>query len=197
MGDTTFARTIDGLEVPAEGTWDFDTAHSSLTIIARHMMFTKVRGTLSGLSGAIHVAEKPEDSWVEVEVDASSVDTRNETRDQHLRSQDFLHVENFPKITFRSTKVEHLGGPALRVTGDLTIRGVTKPLVLNGEFLGVAKNPWGKTVASFAASGEIDREDFGMTWNQVLETGGVLVSKRFQIEVEVEAILNSEEQAAS
>src|SRR5438128_9996766 len=101
MGDTTFARTIDGLEVPAEGTWDFDTAHSSLTIIARHMMFTKVRGTLSGLSGAIHVAEKPEDSWVEVEVDASSVDTRNETRDQHLRSQDFLHVENFPKITFR------------------------------------------------------------------------------------------------
>src|SRR5437588_12989592 len=125
MSETAVARTINGVEAPVPGTWEFDTAHSSLTIIARHMMVTKVRGTLGGLSGAIHIAEDPKDSWVDVTVDAKSVDTRNETRNNHLRSPDFLHVENFPTITFRSTKIELLGGPALRVTGDLTIRGVT------------------------------------------------------------------------
>ena len=196
MSDTATARSIEGLESPAPGVWEFDPAHSSITIIARHMVVTKVRGQLGTLSGSIHVADKPEDSWVEVRVDAASVDTRNETRDQHLRSPDFLHVEQFPTITFRSTKVELLGGPALRVTGDLSIRGVTKPLVLNGEFLGIAKNPWGKTVAAFAATGEIDREEFGMIWNQVLETGGVLVSKKFQIEAEVEAIQKTDDPAS-
>jgi polyisoprenoid-binding protein YceI len=197
VSDTALARTIGGVEVPSAGVWEFDPAHSSITIIARHMVVTKVRGQLGPLAGAIHVADKPEDSWVEVIVDAASVDTRNETRDEHLRSPDFLHVEKFPTISFRSTKVEPLGGPALRVTGDLTIRGVTRPLVLNGEFLGVAKNPWGKTIAAFAASGEIDREQFGMTWNQALETGGVLVSKKFQIEAEVEAVLKTDEQGGT
>jgi len=187
VGDSVVERKVEGLQLPAPGVWEFDPAHSSLTVIARHMMVTKVRGTLS-VTGAIHVAEKPEDSWVEVTADAASVDTREQTRDQHLRSPDFLHVEQHPSITFRSTKVEPLGGSALRVTGDLTIRGTTRPLVLTGEFLGVGKNPWGKTVASFAATGEIDREEFGMTWNQALEAGGWLVSKKFQIEIEVEAI---------
>ena len=192
MSETAVARNIQGVEAPAPGTWEFDPAHSSLTIIARHMVVTKVRGTL-GITGAIHVAENPEESRVEVTADAKSVDTRNDTRDNHLRSPDFLHVENFPTITFRSTKVELLGGPALRVTGDLTIRGVTRPLVLNTEFLGIAKNPWGKTLAAFSATGEIDREQFGMTWNQALETGGWLVSKKFQIEIEVEAIQKTDE----
>jgi polyisoprenoid-binding protein YceI len=197
VSDTALERTIGGVEVPPPGVWEFDPAHSSITIIARHMVVTKVRGHLGPLSGAIHVAEKPEDSWVEVIVDAANVDTRNETRDEHLRSPDFLHAEKFPTISFRSTKVEPVGGPALRVTGDLTIRGVTRPLVLNGEFLGVAKNPWGQTIAAFAASGEIDREQFGMTWNQALETGGVLVSKKFQIEAEVEAVLKTDEQGGT
>jgi polyisoprenoid-binding protein YceI len=194
VSDTEVARTIGGVEVPPPGVWEFDPAHSSITIIARHMVVTKVRGHLGPLSGTIHIADKPEDSWVEVVVDSASVDTRNETRDQHLRSPDFLHVEKFPTISFRSTKVEPVGGPALRVTGDLTIRGVTRPLVLNGEFLGVAKNPWGKTIAAFTASGEIDREEFGMVWNQALETGGFLVSKKFQIEAEVQASLKTDEQ---
>ena len=130
MSKTAVARKIEGIEAPVPGTWEFDTAHSSLTIIARHMMVTKVRGTLS-LAGEIRIGEQPEDSWVEVTADPATVDTRNETRDNHLRSPDFLHIENFPEIKFRSTKVELLGGPALRVTGDLTIRGVTRPLVLN------------------------------------------------------------------
>ena len=193
MSDTAVSRTIQGMEAPTQGTWEFDPAHSSLTIIARHMVVTKVRGTLGGLTGQIQIAEKPEDSWVEVTVDPSTVDTRNETRDNHLRSPDFLHVEKFPEIKFRSTKIELLGGPGLRVTGDLTIRGVTRPLVLNGEFLGVAKNPWGKNVAAFSATGEIEREEFGMTWNQALETGGWLVSKKFQIEIDVEATQKADE----
>jgi polyisoprenoid-binding protein YceI len=195
MSEMSVAGAVQGIEAPAPGTWEFDPAHSSLTIIARHMVVTKVRGTLS-LTGAIHVADSPEHSWVEVTADAKSVDTRNETRDNHLRSADFLHVENFPTITFRSTKLDLLGGPALRITGDLTIRGITRPLVLNAEFLGVAKNPWGKTVASFSATGEIDREEFGMTWNQALETGGWLVSKKFQLEIEVEAVQQTPDQVA-
>jgi polyisoprenoid-binding protein YceI len=197
MGDTSLARKAEGVEAPAPGTWEFDPAHSSLTIIARHMMVTKVRGTLGGLTGQIQIGERPEDSWVEVTVDPSTVDTHEETRDNHLRSPDFLHVEKYPEITFRSTKVELVGGPGLRVTGDLTIRDITRPLVLNAEFLGVAKNPWGKTVASFSATGEIDREEFGMTWNQALEAGGWLVSKKFQIEIEVEATQKSDEPASS
>ena len=182
----------------ALGTWNIDPSHSAIAFSVRHMVISKARGRFTKWSGELQFdAEKPRASSVQVTIDPASIDTADAQRDAHLRSADFLEVEKFPTASFRSTKVEHLGGPALRVTGDLTIRGVTKPLVLNGEFLGVAKNPWGKTVASFAASGEIDREDFGMTWNQVLETGGVLVSKKFQIEVEVEAILSSEEQAAS
>jgi polyisoprenoid-binding protein YceI len=185
-------RTIEGLEAPAPGTWKFDHDHTKLSAVARHMMVTKVRGYFNDVSGTIQVAERPEDSSVEVTIQAASIDTGVQQRDDHLRSADFMDVERFPTITFKSTKIEHLGGPNLRVTGDLTIRGVTRPITLDVEYLGVEKAPWGDdTRIGFSAAGELDREAFGMTWNAALETGGVLVSKRFHLELDVQARLES------
>src|ERR671937_3247847 len=115
------------VEVPAPGTWMIDPGHSSVTVVARHLMVSKVRGSLSGVEGVVHIAERPEDSWVEVTIDASSVNTHNPPRDEHMRSADFLDVENYPTMEFRSTKTEVTGGTTLRLSGDLTVRGMTKP----------------------------------------------------------------------
>ena len=181
-------RTIDGIEAPAAGTWVFDPAHTKLSAVGRHMMITKVRGFFHDVSGAIHVAETPEDSWVEVTIAAASIDTGVERRDDHLRSADFMDVERFPTITFRSTRVERVEGPRLRVTGDLTIRDATRPITLDVEYLGAEKAPWGDDIRiGFSATGVLEREAFGMTWNAALETGGVLVSKTFQLELDVQA----------
>ena len=181
-------RIINGVVAPAPGDWELDVNHTNLMFVARYMMLTKVRGRFNKFQGTIHVAEKPEDSWAELTIEAASVDTDNETRDNHLRSPDFLDLENNPNITFRSTGVELLGDMDLRVTGDLTIRGVTHEVTLDTEYLGAEKDPWGNTRIGFAAKTEIDREQFGVNWNQVLETGGVLVGKRAQIEIEAQAI---------
>jgi polyisoprenoid-binding protein YceI len=181
-------RIINGVVAPAPGDWELDVAHTNLMFVARYMMLTKVRGRFNKFQGTIHVAERPKDSWAELTIDAASIDTDNETRDYHLRSSDFLDLENNPNITFRSTKVELLGDTELRVTGDLTIRGVTHEVTLDTEYLGAEKDPWGQTRIGFAAKTEIDREQFGVNWNQVLETGGVLVGKRAQIEIEAQAI---------
>ena len=186
--DESATRTIDGIEAPAPGTWVFDPAHTKLSAVGRHMMITKVRGFFHDVSGTIHVAETPEDSWVEVTIGAASIDTGVERRDEHLRSGDFMDVEHFPTITFRSTRVEHVDGARLRVTGDLTIRDVTRPITLDVEYLGAEKAPWGDDIRiGFSATGVLEREAFGMTWNAALETGGVLVSKTFQLELDVQA----------
>jgi polyisoprenoid-binding protein YceI len=158
-------------------------------------MLTKVRGKFDRLSGTIRVAEKPEDSRVEVTIDSASINTNHPDRDAHLRSDDFLAVETYPTITFKSTKVEHVGGPNLRVTGDLTIRDTIKPVVLDVEYLGLTGDPWGRTRAVFSASTEIDRTDFGANWNVALEAGGVLVGKQVQIELEVQALQPASESA--
>jgi polyisoprenoid-binding protein YceI len=184
----TFTRTMGGVEVPAPGDWIFDTPHTNLMFVARYAMLTKVRGHFNAFEGAIHVAEKPEDSSVELTIDASSITTDNDTRDNHLRSGDFLDLENHPTIAFRSTKVEVLGNDRLRVTGDLTVRGVTKEVVLEAEYAGVAKDAYGRTRIAFSARTEIDRDEFGVNWNMALEAGGVLVGKRVQIELEVQAL---------
>src|SRR5215467_943635 len=136
-------RTIDGVEVPAAGTWVFDPAHTKLSAVGRHMMITKVRGYFHDVSGTIHVEERPEDSWVEVTIGAASIDTGDERRDEHMRSGDFMDVEHFPNITFRSSRVERAEDTRLRVTGDLTIRDVSRPITLDVEYLGVEKAPWG------------------------------------------------------
>jgi polyisoprenoid-binding protein YceI len=186
-------RTDGNMEVPPAGTWKIDPGHSSITVTARHLMVSKVRGTL-GFEGTIHIGERPEDSWVEVDIDAATVNTGNPPRDDHMRSADFLDVENHPKIVFRSTKTDVVGDYELAVHGDLTVRGMTRPVVLDVEYLGLFTDPWGNTRAGFTATSEIDREQWGMTWNQALETGGVLVGKTLQVELDIQAIRVQEEQ---
>lgn len=195
MSDTASVPVVQStVTLPAVGEWTFDPAHSAIEAVARHMMVTKVRGRFNQFTGTIHMAEKPEDSWVEVTIDAASIDTRELRRDDHMRSPDFLDVETYPSITFRSTGLEPTGGNTFRLTGDLTIRGVTRPVVLECEFFGVSKDPWGNDRALFTARTELTRDEFGMTWNQALEAGGVLVSRKLQVELEVQALKASPQQ---
>lgn len=175
--------------LPAQGTWKLDQAHTNLSFVARYLMLTKVRGRFTDFDGAIHIGGSLEDSRVEVSIDAASIDSDNQTRDEHLRSPDFLDVERFPTLTFKSTSAERTGETTLQVTGDLTIRDVTKPVVLDVEFDGTTKGMRGDDRVAFSASTEIDREEWGVLWNMALETGGVLVGKRVRIELEVQAIL--------
>lgn len=180
-------RQLGGVDAPASGTWALDPGHTAAAFVARHMMVTKVRGHFDRLSGQIHIGDKPEDSSIEVSIDATSIFSGSQQRDDHLRSPDFLDVEKYPTITFRSTAVKQTGPTSLKVTGDLTIRDQSRPVDLDVEFEGVERTPWGITVAGFSARTEINREDWGMTWNAALETGGVLVSKKISIEIEAEA----------
>ncbi len=186
--EATFTRTLDGVEAPTPGDWVFDTPHTNVMFVARYAMLTKVRGHFQTFEGTVHVAEKPEDSWVELTIDGSSITTDNDTRDTHLRSGDFLDLENHPTISFKSTKVELLGDNQLLVTGDLTIRGVTREVVMDAEYVGVGKDAYGRTRVAFSARTEIERDDWGVSWNMALETGGLLVGKRVQIELEVQAL---------
>lgn len=185
---TTPIREIDGRTVPAAGTWQVDTAHSSVEFVARHLVVTKVRGRFADWSAELVIGERPEDSRVDVTIRAASFTTGDEGRDGHVTSPDFLDVEQFPTLTFTTTSVSAGRGDRWDVLGDLTIHGVTKPVTLEVEFGGAAQDPWGNTKAGFSASTEIDREDFGLTWNQTLETGGVLISKHIKIEIEVQAV---------
>ena len=186
-------RSYRGAVVPAPGTYDLDPAHTKVEFVARHMMISKVRGRFAQLTGSVHVAEDVEQSSVEVAIDAASVTTSQEQRDAHLRSPDFLDVERHPQLTFRSTAVEPGDDGSWKVAGDLTIVGTTRPVVLDVEFDGATTTPWGTKAVGFSASTEIDREDWGLTHNQALETGGVLVGKKVRIELSVEAVLRQEE----
>ena len=173
---------------PAAGVYEIDKSHSMVEFVSRHLMVTKVRGRFSEFSGTITIGETPEESSVEVTIDAASIDSRDEKRDGHLRSPDFLDVENHPTIEFRSTDVEVIDDERLRVTGDLTIRGVTRPVTLDATFDGEFADPWGNQRVGFSASTEIDREDWGLTWNVALETGGVLVARKARLELTVSAV---------
>ena len=174
------------VRLPTVGTWDLDASHTSVEFLARHLMVAKVRGRFERFSGAITVADPPESSSVEVTIEAASVSSKDEQRDGHLRSADFFDVEQYPAITFRSTHVQGAGS-AWAVTGDLTMKDVTRPVVLDVEYHGLITDPWGNEKAVFSASTEVDREDWGLTWNVALEKGGVLVSKKIKLELEVEA----------
>lgn len=177
-----------GTRLPGPGTWVIDPSHSRAGFVARYMMLTKVRGHFGGLSGTIHVADDPSRSWAEATLEAASIDTADARRDEHLRSPDFLDVERWPELNFRSTSVSVSEDGDLELTGDLTIRGVTRPVTLRGEVVGLGSDPWGHRRAMFSVTGEVDRDDFDITWNQALETGGVLVSKTVGLEIEVSAI---------
>ncbi|HWC11016.1 MAG TPA: YceI family protein [Acidimicrobiales bacterium] len=173
---------------PVAGVYEIDKSHSMVEFVSRHLMVTKVRGRFSEFSGAITVGQTAAESSVEVTIDAASIDTRDEKRDAHLRSEDFLDVENHPTLEFRSTDVEVVDDERLRVTGDLTIRGVTRPVTLDATFDGEFSDPWGGQRIGFSASTEIDREDWGLTWNVALETGGVLVARKARLELTVSAV---------
>ena len=180
-------RTVDGVELPVAGTYALDVSHSSIGFVVKHLMVSKTRGTFTGFSGTVVIGEDPAQSSVEVTVDVSTIDSRDEKRDGHLRSADFFDVEQFPTMTYRSTSVKPAGDEWI-VDGDLTVHGVTGPLQLKVAFEGAANTPWGGQAIGFSAKGEVNREDFGLTWNQALETGGVLVGKDIDIEIEAEVV---------
>ena len=191
MSDTTTAtlvRSVAGIEVPEPGTYALDTSHSQVGFVVKHMMVSKVRGRFDDFTGAITIADDPAHSSVEVSVQLASIDTRDAKRDEHLRSADFFSTDEHPTMTYRSTEVRHDGGNRWLVDGDLTLLGITRPLQLEVEFEGAASDPWGGTRIGFSAKGEVNREDFGMTFNAALETGGVLVGKKAVIEIEAEAV---------
>ena len=180
-------------------TWKIDNAHSEVHFAVRHMVVAKVRGRFNTWSGELDLDEKDlTRSSVAVDIDAASIDTSNGQRDGHLRSPDFFDAEKFPTLKFRSKRVEKAGAgkDRYRVVGDLTIRDVTREAVLDAELLGIGKDPWGKDRAAFSASASIDRREFGLTWNQVLEAGGVLVGDRVDIELEVQAVRAAAAKAA-
>jgi polyisoprenoid-binding protein YceI len=172
---------------PTTTTWQIDPSHSQIEFSVRHLMISNVRGYFTGIAGAIQIdANDLASSSVEVEIDAASIDTRNSDRDTHLRSADFFAVEEHPTLRFRSTGIQKKGGE-LEVAGELTIRGVTRQVLLRTEELGEAADPWGNQRVAFRGETKVNRKDFGLTWNQALETGGVLVGDEVRIVVEVEA----------
>ena len=174
-------------------TWQIDPAHSSVEFAVKHMMFTTVRGRFKDVKGTIEADEQnPDRSTVTVELGAASIDTGSPDRDAHLRSADFLDVDNHPTLTFRSKRVEGAmkkEGDTFRVIGDLTIRGTTMEVTLDCQFEGTGKDPWGGTRAGARATARIDRRDWGLQWNQALETGGILVGNEVRLEIEAQAVL--------
>lgn len=174
-------------QLPPAGTWVIEPAHSTIEAVARHLKITKVRGRFGSFEGKVEVPEDALDARVEVTIDASSIDTNNEDRDQHLRSEDFLHVDQHPTLEFSSATIEEVGG-GYRMVGDLTMRGETHPVELEVTYGGLTEDPWGNTRALLAAETTIDREQWGLVWNQTLEAGGVLVSKEIKVEIQVQLV---------
>jgi polyisoprenoid-binding protein YceI len=185
---TAVTREWEGLTIPAAGTYLLDAAHKRVGFVARHMMVSKVRGEFADATATITVAEDPMQSSVTATIQAASINTVQADRDGHLRSPEFLDAEQFPTLEFRSTEVKSRDGNEFVLAGELTIKGVTRPVDLEVEFEGVGRTPFGTDVFGFTATTEIDREDFGLTWNVALETGGVLVGKKIKIEIEGEAV---------
>jgi polyisoprenoid-binding protein YceI len=184
----TATRMVGGLELPVAGNWRIDPGHAEVGFVGRHFMLTKVRGRFTGVEGTVELAADPRASHVSVVIDMSSVNSGDDARDTHLRSADFFDVEDHKEATFESTSVTW-DGTTGTMTGDLTIKSVTRPVTLDIDYLGYALDPWDNHRAIFSANGRIDREDWGLTWNMPLARGGLLVSKEIDIEIEVELIL--------
>ncbi len=185
------SRQVNGAEYPAVGTYALDTTHTTLGFTVRHMAVSKVRGAFNTFEGTLDLAENPEDSKVSVTIQAGSVDTRDENRDNHLRTNDFFDVENHPTWTFVSTAIKADGPTEWKVEGDLTIRGVTKSVTLDATLEGVVQDPYGMHRVGFSAKTTINREDFGVAFGAVMEAGGLVVAKKVDIEIEAEATLQA------
>lgn len=182
----TTSRVVNGIEVPPAGTYTFDPAHTTVEFIGTHM-FTKTRGRFTDVSGTISIGDDPHDSRVEVTIGAGSLQSNADQRDQHLKSPDFLDVEGYPEITFRSASLRPGTGRDFELDGELTIKEITRPVTLRGEITGFAEDPFGKTSVGFTATTTFARADWDMTWNMALEAGGFLVGKEVTVEIEVEA----------
>jgi polyisoprenoid-binding protein YceI len=176
-------------DLPAAGAWEIDPGHAEVAFVGKHFMLTKVRGRFTDVRGTVHIADYPADSTVAVTIGMASVNSGSDARDEHLRSADLFDVERWPTATYRSTRVTWTGGDRARVDGALTIRGISRSVPLDVQFVGSALDPWGGRRAVFSATGRVNREDFGITWNMALETGGILVSRDVDIEIEVETLL--------
>jgi len=180
-------RTADGVAVPAVGTWIIDGSHTSAEFVVRHLMVAKVRGSFGSVAGTIEVAEDPAASSVAVVIDTASVSTGDADRDGHIRTADFFDIENHPEMRFVSTAVRSSGSSWV-LDGELTIKEITQPVTLEFDFLGVTTDPYGNRKAAFSATTTINREDWNLNWNVPLEAGGVLVSKKVNIEIEMQAV---------
>lgn len=188
MSDTTGAlQTVDGHLLPARGRWTLDRGHAEVAFIGRHFMLTRVRGRFLDVDAAIDVGTTPAETAVAATIAMRSVASGDEARDEHLRSADFFDVEHHPHARFRSTEIEWEGTGG-RLHGLLTIKDVERPVVLEVEYLGHVEDPWGGDRAVFSAHGKLNREDWGLTWNMVLESGGIVVSKEIDLEIHAEFV---------
>jgi polyisoprenoid-binding protein YceI len=183
----TATQMIGGVELPAAGTWSIDPGHAELAFVGRHFGLTKIRGRFTGIDGTVQVAADPTESTVDVTIDMASVESGSADRDNHLRSADFFDVDNHPTAHFRSTAIA-FDGTRGTITGELTIKGITQAVVLDVEYLGYARDPWDNDRAVFSATAAVNREDWGLTWNMVLDSGSLLVSKHIKLEIDVELI---------
>jgi polyisoprenoid-binding protein YceI len=173
---------------PPQGTWVIDPVHSTIEFSVRHLMAAKVRGHFTRYSGRIDIADPPQRSTIVAEIDAATIDTRSPDRDEHLRSADFLDVAAHPTITYRSTAVSHLGGEHWQITGDLTMHGVTRPVTLEASYGGTVVDAFGTERFIAGARATLDREEFGLTWNQPLASGGLVVGKKIEVDIDLQAV---------
>jgi polyisoprenoid-binding protein YceI len=178
---------MSALSTLTPGTWNVDASHSSVAFSVRHLMVSKVRGRFTAFTGSATIAANPLESRIDATVELGSVDTSDAGRDEHLRGEDFFDVAKFPTMTFNSTKITEDGGD-YKLEGNLTIKGVTKPVVFDLEFEGTGTDPWGNTRGGFSAETEINRKDWGLEWNVALEAGGVLVGEKIKINLDVELV---------
>lgn len=182
-----------GVELAPTGTYTLDPTHTRIGFVARHAMVTKVRGSFNEFAGTGHFdGDDPTNSTLEITIQAKSIDTRNADRDAHLRSNDFFAMDEHPEITFRSTDIEAKSDTEFAVTGDLTIKGVTKPVTVEVEYTGTAVDPYGNRRIGFEGGTTINRKDWGVNWNVALEAGGILVSEKVNLEFEIAAVLTDE-----
>jgi polyisoprenoid-binding protein YceI len=175
-------------ELPATGTWTLDPGHTDVSFTARHLMVTKVRGRFPIAGGTITIAPDPLESSVEATIDVANLLSGDASRDEHLRSADFFDTEQYPTASFRSTKVEDAGDGTFRVTGDLTVKDVTKAVTLELEYLGSINSPWGDQRAGFSATADVSRKEWGLEWNVALEAGGVVVGDKVRLHIDAEAV---------
>jgi polyisoprenoid-binding protein YceI len=191
MSDTSTVREVNGVALPPAGSYHLDPSHTTVGFVARHML-SKVHGRFTKVDGQLKVGAALEDSEVHVEIDAGSVTTDSEQRDAHLRTSDFFEVEQYPTITFNSTALRPGKDSTFELDGDLTIKGIARPVTLQAEFLGFGPGLQGGTMAAFTAKTTVDREDWDLTWNVAVETGGVLVGKKVELVIDAELMLDED-----